>query len=305
MRENSKNNQYDFHSVLEKRLRKTRRVMNIGHQLLSLETASSADRIAREAFQSFTDAFDYLSNNFPEISAILNTRLSLIQKQFKEELDWTQLSKESSAVSDIARVRLRFAMLDSFIAAVNHEMEQAYPWQARWASFFHRHKYHLLITICLIAIVGGIIFGTLYSKRQSYGLVGTYFEGIEFQRSRTTRVDKQINFDWESGSPLSNLTDLFSIRWTGELVVPTTGDYNFMIDSDDGVRLWINSKQIIDNWNTQAWGTSSGTIKLEKGRVPIKIEYFENLGEAGIKLYWNLSNSPHIRLIPSKNLRIK
>ena len=44
----------------------------------------------------------------------------------------------------------------------------------------------------------------------------------------------------------------YSVKWTGTLTPPTTGTYTFGLTSDDGSRLFINGKQVIDNWRDQA-----------------------------------------------------
>ena len=118
------------------------------------------------------------------------------------------------------------------------------------------------------------------------GLKAVYYNNLDFSGTSLTRIDKTINFDWKAGSPHSSIAGwTFSGRWTGNMVVPNTGIYKFYTVSDDGAKLWIDNKLLIDKWITQSPTEYSGEIYLEAGRkYPIKLEYFENYGGASISL---------------------
>jgi endo-1,4-beta-D-glucanase Y len=78
--------------------------------------------------------------------------------------------------------------------------------------------------------------------------------------------------------------------------------YTFYTLSDDGVRLWVNNKLVIDNWTDHAPTENRGTIALQAGAtVPIKLEYYENGGGAVAKLLWS-SPSRSKEVIPSSQL---
>src|SRR3546814_11286121 len=63
------------------------------------------------------------------------------------------------------------------------------------------------------------------------------------------RQDAQVDFDWGNGSPSAGVgSDSFAVRWEGFVEAPTTGNYTFWTQSDDGVRLWVNGNLVIDNW---------------------------------------------------------
>ena len=85
------------------------------------------------------------------------------------------------------------------------------------------------------------------------GVKGDYYNGTDLWDLVLTRMDPQINFSYGEGSPdpLVNV-DLFSVRWTGEVEAAFTETYTFYTMSDDGVRLWIDGQQIIDDWNDHA-----------------------------------------------------
>ncbi|MEO1448256.1 MAG: PQQ-dependent sugar dehydrogenase [Bacteroidota bacterium] len=121
------------------------------------------------------------------------------------------------------------------------------------------------------------------------GLTGTYFNNMDFTNQVLVRVDDEINFDWGTGSPDASIgINTFSIRWTGSIVAPYTGEFTFYTNTDDGVRLWVNNQLIINQWIDQAPTEWTGTITLIAGQpVPILMEYYENGGGAVAELSWS------------------
>lgn len=134
------------------------------------------------------------------------------------------------------------------------------------------------------------------------GLAATYFDNANLTGPAAYRVDSQVSFNWGSGAPQGVGADTFSVRWTG-FVRPTHSEsYKFFITSDDGVRLWIDGQQIVNQWNDHPPTTYSGTVALQAGKsYPIKIEYYDHTGSASIKLEWQ-SASQARQTIPSNRL---
>src|ERR1700680_1315366 len=81
------------------------------------------------------------------------------------------------------------------------------------------------------------------------GLKGEYFSNQELQGAPVlTRTDKHVEFDWGEGSFAPNQpVDHFSVRWTGYFVPKKSGDYKFFTSADDGVRLYIDDENVIDD----------------------------------------------------------
>jgi hypothetical protein len=139
------------------------------------------------------------------------------------------------------------------------------------------------------------------------GLRATYFPNKNFTGTSVTRIDPTINFLWTDQNPPSSPDpaippDLFSARWAGELLVPATGMYTFYSTPDDGVRVWIGGKLIIDSWLVQAFNERRGKIALTGGqRVPVVVEYFEESGGAAVNLSWTGPNIPKM-VVPTSRL---
>jgi len=105
------------------------------------------------------------------------------------------------------------------------------------------------------------------------------------------RVDRQINFEHTTDTfPGTAMSDHFYARWSGKIRIPRDGKYTFFTESDDGSRLWIDGKVVVDNGGLHAMEEKSGEIDLKAGEHDIKLELFENDGEVGCKLSWEAPN---------------
>lgn len=79
----------------------------------------------------------------------------------------------------------------------------------------------------------------------------------------------------------------FSARWTGTLQPTTSGNYTLTALSNDGARVWVGDKLLIDAWAGHSDREDSGAIRLEASeRYPLKIEYYQGGGTATMRLYW-------------------
>jgi hypothetical protein len=101
------------------------------------------------------------------------------------------------------------------------------------------------------------------------------------------RVDQTINIESTTEAlPGTQLVDHFYIRWTGSLQIPKDGTYTFFLESDDGSRLFIDGKEVVDNGGLHAMEEKSGVVELKAGNHPLKVEFFENEVDAGCKFSW-------------------
>jgi hypothetical protein len=137
------------------------------------------------------------------------------------------------------------------------------------------------------------------------GLTGQYFKDQTLTNLALTRTDRTVNFNWGSGSPDPSIpADHFSARWTGQVQAQFSETYTFYTNSDDGVRLWVNGVQLVNNWTDHANTQNSGTIALVAGqKYAIKMEYYENAGQAVAKLLWSSPSTPKAA-IPTKQLYV-
>jgi beta-glucosidase len=125
----------------------------------------------------------------------------------------------------------------------------------------------------------------------THGLTGEYFNNLTLSGPPVvTRVDKAINFQWTLSAPAPEINhDFYSVRWTGSLHAPRTGRYRIGLDGDDGYRLYLDNRLVIDNWNKQSYSTQLTEFSFEKGHdYTIRVEFFEPVGNAHLKLIWNI-----------------
>jgi alpha-D-xyloside xylohydrolase len=124
-------------------------------------------------------------------------------------------------------------------------------------------------------------------------LTGTYYQGKNFEQEKLERRDPAISFDWKnSPDPRLQRTD-FSVRWEGSLLTQKAGNYTFTMQADDGMRLWIDGKLVIDDWIAQAVTTRTAVVNLPaNSRVPIKIGYFQDQFDACVDLKWTPPHDP-------------
>jgi len=140
------------------------------------------------------------------------------------------------------------------------------------------------------------------------GLKADYYKGTEFNTFVLTRTDSQINFNWmDPDAPDAAVGDNdFSVRWTGEVEAAYTETYTFYPKTDDGVRLWIGGRQLVDSWETVPIYPieHKGTIDLVAGNTySIIMEYFESSDNAIAELRWQSPSTPK-QLVPQAALSL-
>ncbi|HKW16593.1 MAG TPA: glycoside hydrolase family 3 C-terminal domain-containing protein [Terriglobales bacterium] len=120
------------------------------------------------------------------------------------------------------------------------------------------------------------------------GLSAEYFNGTQFQGSAViTRTDPKIDFTWKDGAG-PELKENFSVRWTGTLTVPSTGDYEIGFTGTDAFHFFLDNQAIGQSWYSDTSKTRLKTVHLEAGHAyPVKIECSQE-GSAGLaKLVWH------------------
>ncbi len=120
------------------------------------------------------------------------------------------------------------------------------------------------------------------------GVTGDYYIGKNFEQFSFTRVESTINNTWGTGSPDARIpADGFSVRWHGYITPRYSQTYTIIPVTDDGVRLWVNGKQVVNDWNNHGDTWNNGVIALQAGvTVPVVMEYYENTGGATARLLW-------------------
>ena len=139
-------------------------------------------------------------------------------------------------------------------------------------------------------------------NRLAEGLLAEFYSGPNFGAHRAARIDRQINWKWHHGGPDGIQSDVFSARWGGWLRAPIPGKYRLVTDTDDGVRLWIDDKLLIEHWGRGAARRRSVDVDLTAGLHAIRYEFQDILTNADASLSWSLAELKGERIVPGSAL---
>ena len=138
------------------------------------------------------------------------------------------------------------------------------------------------------------------------GLLGLYYLGANFDHFLFRRADRNIAIDWSHRKPDARMPiSAYSVRWVGSIIPRYSERYTIYTATDDGVRFWIDGKQVIDKWQIQAVSENSFTIDMVAGHpYDFVMEFFEKNGMSYVQayLYWQSAHQPKEN-IPESCLR--
>jgi beta-glucosidase len=136
-------------------------------------------------------------------------------------------------------------------------------------------------------VPGSALFTTRDGERVS-GLTGTYYAGHFEGGPLFTRVDPALDFHWAGGAPRGDMNDdSFSVRWTGEIVAPTTGWYTLGVRCATMCRLFVDNRQVGEGRSDHEPALASGGVMLRAGRsYPIRVELEHWKYDAEAQLLW-------------------
>ncbi len=115
---------------------------------------------------------------------------------------------------------------------------------------------------------------------------GAYHDNVELSGEPVlVRNDKDVAFDWGTRTPAAGLpADGFGVRWERNVSFKE-GAYRFRVSVDGGVRLWLGSQLLIDEWR-DARGEYVEHPWIPEGAHDVRIEYYDAGGNASINVRW-------------------
>ena len=125
---------------------------------------------------------------------------------------------------------------------------------------------------------------------KEHGLKAEYFSDMELSGSPVlTRTDATVDFAWGDIGISPQLLKNYSVRWSGVLLPPETGDYLIGFTGQDGYRLWLDGTLLAEDWNIHhPASTLTRKIHLEKDHpYPLKIAYFQNVRSSEARFIWS------------------
>lgn len=121
------------------------------------------------------------------------------------------------------------------------------------------------------------------------GLKAEFFDNLKWEgEPKHTRIDQQVDYYWWDKAPYEDMDgDNFSIRWTGYLVVPETGEYAIGGDGFHHYEIFLNDESIARNSSIHHANKRFSYLQLKAGeKYKIKLDFFDSHGDANVSLLW-------------------
>lgn len=198
-------------------------------------------------------------------------------------------------------LNMRYRLLPVFYTAAHENFETGEPLLRRLDLYFpqfpeaaRNDEYLLGADILVAPVIHGfaqLVPEDWLSAGNQRGLHGEYFANENLSGAPAfTRTDPVINFNWDKKSANSAVPRKnFSVRWTGAIQVPASvGDVILSTVADDGARVWLDGKPVIDAWGPHDSVVTGASATLTAGMPhQIRVEYQQLSGNARLKLLWH------------------
>jgi hypothetical protein len=136
------------------------------------------------------------------------------------------------------------------------------------------------------------------------GLTAQYYGDMNLSHLLMMRTDPTVDFNLAPGHPpAAGLPSThYSVRWTGQVQAPNSGTYTFSTLSDDGIRVTVDGKTIINDWSDHSARQDNGSINLTGGqKYSIEVDYYQDGGSAVAELMWSGPKTPK-EIVPTADL---
>lgn len=120
---------------------------------------------------------------------------------------------------------------------------------------------------------------------------GEYYPNTAFYGTPVVRGDNTINFNWGGASPVAGVPGSnFSVRWKRTASFPSSGVYRFRTTSDDGLRIFIDGRPILNQWYPHAPTQVNSDVYIAAGQRTVTVEYYQGGGGALAQVDWAYQN---------------
>jgi len=143
------------------------------------------------------------------------------------------------------------------------------------------------------ALRNRVIDGVTYKP----GLVAEYFPNEQLKDAVSTKIDDKVAFNWGFGAPPGLPNDHFSARWEGWLITGSDMTVTFYLYADDGARLYIDHKLVLDCWTKL--GKHYVQVPLTRRPQHLVIEFREGEGTALMEFGWQNFGSHSDEAVPA------
>jgi len=156
---------------------------------------------------------------------------------------------------------------------------------------FSKHSRFIVILSGVCFLLSSIVYWSIFIRHREdvHGLHGIYYANTAWQGEpwKGNLIESEISSKAEIFRQAEQqLNNQFSVEWKGYIQIPTTDDYTFTTNSDDGSWIFIDDKLVVDNGGAHGLQEVQGTIYLTKGLHKIRIRYFQIGGYARLNIFW-------------------
>ncbi len=137
---------------------------------------------------------------------------------------------------------------------------------------------------------------------QPGGLTASFYNGAHFDTPVAERVQDSAAFEaWGEGMPSGLAETTYCIRWTGQVKTKEAGTYEFWLSLDDGARMWLDGKPLVDDWGKQGGKTYKVKVPLRADtRYALTIEHGNKKYGTEMRLGWRTPTMKRIVYDPSR-----
>ena len=137
------------------------------------------------------------------------------------------------------------------------------------------------------------------------GVAYSYYEGV-FSCVNDIRKGKYVSSGTMPAPSIAEAPqeDHFGYVFTGSILIPERGVWEFMTKSDDGSVLMIGDRRVVDNDGSHASVMATGRVALEAGLHPYTLLYFEDYEGQDLSWGWKAPGAEGFEAIPEANLRM-
>jgi hypothetical protein len=293
------------------RLDRARKWFELCTMFLEADDLESSAGMAQKIANELTVIRDELKRDYA--SVLLDRKLSTLNddKSKVDELVGKKINDEPPA--DYAEIIHRLYADLRKLEKDSYALYPRPPWFAPminrfWtnsplAPLFKRYRRQFAMAAGVLIFIGLIAAFVRYQESRRHGLVGTYYADKNLKKQFKVRIDKTIDFDWGQKGPFRRLGgEGYSVSWTGYLMVDNPGRYELTTQSDDGCSLWIDDVEVISDWRDHGREYRRQMVDLNEGPHRIRLDYYQNKGDAAVRLMWRLEKEIQATIIPAENL---
>jgi beta-glucosidase len=126
-----------------------------------------------------------------------------------------------------------------------------------------------------------------YSIDGKNGFKAEYFNNINLQGEPIVTTENTLDKFWQEGEAvIGNIrANNFSARYTTYYTADKDGEISFEIEADDGYKVFIDDKEVLNAWLRNRWGARTQRLPIQKGKqYKIVVEYWQGEGKGNVRL---------------------